>query len=103
MALPLPYPILHHLRDAQENFDALSRQLEQPFDPGTLTLTAIAVTAGGEPPGWLLCDGRAVSRTGYGALFAAVGTRYGSGDGVTTFNLPNFTAAISGVAFLIKT
>ena len=41
------------------------------------------------PAGYLLCDGRAVSRTTYSALFAAIGTIYGSGDGATTFNLPN--------------
>ena len=41
------------------------------------------------PNGYLLCDGRAVSRTTYAALFAAIGTIYGSGDGGTTFNLPN--------------
>lgn len=39
--------------------------------------------------GWLLCDGRAVSRTDYSALFAAIGTTWGEGDGSTTFNLPN--------------
>lgn len=42
------------------------------------------------PDGWLLCNGAAVSRTTYAKLFAAIGTRYGSGDGSTTFNLPNF-------------
>ena len=41
------------------------------------------------PAGWLLCDGSAVSRTTYAALFAAVGTAYGTGDGSTTFNLPD--------------
>lgn len=46
------------------------------------------------PSGWKLCDGTAVSRTGNGAkLFAAIGTAYGSGDGSTTFNLPNYTSA----------
>lgn len=44
------------------------------------------------PTGWLLCDGRAVSRTVYPNLYAAVGTLYGAGDGVTTFNLPNLSA-----------
>lgn len=39
--------------------------------------------------GWLLCNGAAVSRTTYAALFAQVGTRYGAGDGLTTFNLPD--------------
>lgn len=43
------------------------------------------------PAGWLLCDGSAVSRTDYTALFAAIGTLYGTGDGSTTFNLPDFT------------
>lgn len=41
------------------------------------------------PTGFLLCDGRAVSRTTYAALFAAIGTTHGSGDGSTTFNLPD--------------
>ncbi|QIF01907.1 tail fiber protein [Roseimicrobium sp. ORNL1] len=41
------------------------------------------------PTGWLLCYGQAVSRTTYTALFAAVGTTFGSGDGSTTFTLPD--------------
>lgn len=41
------------------------------------------------PTGWLLCNGSAVSRTTYAALFAAIGTAFGTGDGVTTFNVPN--------------
>lgn len=41
------------------------------------------------PTGWLLCDGSAVSRTTYADLFAAIGTAYGSGDGSTTFNVPD--------------
>lgn len=42
------------------------------------------------PSGWLECDGSAVSRTTYAALFAVYGTSYGVGDGSTTFNLPNY-------------
>lgn len=41
------------------------------------------------PNGWLLCDGSAVSRTGYAKLYAVIGTTYGKGNGSTTFNLPN--------------
>jgi microcystin-dependent protein len=41
------------------------------------------------PTGWLVCYGQAVSRTTYAALFTALGTVYGSGDGSTTFNLPD--------------
>lgn len=43
-----------------------------------------------EPVGWLMCDGRAVSRTTFSSLFASIGTAYGVGDGSTTFNLPDF-------------
>lgn len=41
------------------------------------------------PTGFLLCNGAAVSRTTYAKLFAAIGTKWGTGDGSTTFNLPN--------------
>ena len=43
------------------------------------------------PQGWLLCDGSAVSRTEYAALFTVIGTTYGRGNGTSTFNLPNLT------------
>lgn len=43
------------------------------------------------PAGFLVCNGGAISRTTYSALFAVIGTTYGSGDGSTTFNLPNLT------------
>lgn len=55
------------------------------FPPGAVSMHA-ANTA---PSGWLECDGTAVSRTTYAALFAVIGTTWGVGDGVTTFNLPN--------------
>ena len=42
------------------------------------------------PTGYLLCNGSAVSRTTYSALFAVIGTAYGAGDGSTTFTLPDF-------------
>ncbi len=41
------------------------------------------------PAGWLMCDGRAVSRTEYADLFSAIDITFGNGDGVTTFNLPD--------------
>ncbi|WDM91280.1 phage tail protein [Pseudomonas asiatica] len=41
------------------------------------------------PPGWLKRNGAAVSRTAYAALFAAIGTTFGAGDGSTTFNVPD--------------
>ena len=44
---------------------------------------------GAVPDGWLLCNGSQVSRTTYAALFSAIGTRFGAGDGSTTFTLPD--------------
>jgi microcystin-dependent protein len=41
------------------------------------------------PAGWLVCDGQEISRTTYAALFAAIGTTWGAGNGSTTFNAPN--------------
>jgi len=41
------------------------------------------------PTSWLSCDGSAVSRSTYATLFAAIGTTWGSGDGSTTFNVPD--------------
>lgn len=45
--------------------------------------------ASSAPTGWLICDGSAVSRTTYAALYAVIGSTYGAGDGSTTFNLPD--------------
>ena len=41
------------------------------------------------PTGYLLCDGSAISRTIYSRLFNAIGTTYGTGNGSTTFNIPD--------------
>lgn len=46
------------------------------------------------PTGWLLCNGAAISRTTYAALFAAIASAHGSGDGSTTFNLPDYRGRI---------
>jgi len=59
---------------------------DQRWEPGDLKMTARATA----PTGWLMCDGSEVSRATYADLFAAIGTTHGSGNGTTTFNLPNF-------------
>ncbi len=59
--------------------------------PGLAPSGAVMAYAGSSAPdGWLVCDGTAVSRTQYASLFAAVGTAHGSGDGTTTFQLPDY-------------
>lgn len=75
--------------DTASNF-APGSAIASLVPPGTIS--AYAGVVGGAvnpPPGWLLCDGSAVSRTQYAGLFAAIGTGWGSGDGATTFNLPD--------------
>lgn len=78
------------------------------FAPTTVTFTATEVfgsfqggvdagmvidfagAAAQVPAGWILCFGQAISRTTFPLLFAAIGVIWGAGDGVTTFNLPDF-------------
>lgn len=58
--------------------------------PAIMPVGVILAFGGVTPPtGWLLCNGGAVSRTTYPKLFDVIGTFYGSGDGATTFNLPD--------------
>lgn len=73
---------------------------------GTQTTTSLASAPVGTmmdwpvtssyPTGWLRADGSAISRTSYADLFALISTTYGTGDGSTTFNLPNMVSAGSG-------
>lgn len=53
--------------------------------PGEMVMYGGAVA----PTGWLICNGAAVNRNTYAALFAVIGTAFGAGDGTATFNLPN--------------
>jgi len=71
--------------------EALINQLVgQSIDIPIVPPAFIGYTAASSAPGgWLLCRGQAVSRTLYAALFTAIGTTYGEGDGLTTFNIPN--------------
>lgn len=57
---------------------------------GSITMWSTATA----PTDWLLCDGSAVSRTTYATLFGVISTTYGTGDGSTTFNLPNLKGRI---------
>ncbi len=52
----------------------------------------IMYTSATTPKGWLSCDGSAIRRSSYSALFGIIGTTYGVGDGSTTFNLPDLAS-----------
>lgn len=61
-------------------------QMNDLVPPGALMDFAMSAP----PSGWLECDGREVDRTTYAKLFNAIGTVWGAGNGVDTFNLPDF-------------
>lgn len=63
----------------------------EALNPSGAILQFAGATA---PTGYLLCDGSAVSRTTYSGLFTAISTTYGTGDGTTTFNLPNLKGKV---------
>lgn len=71
--------------DVISNVSAVETSLSQAVPSGVVQ----AYLGTSAPTGWLFCDGAAISRTTYSALFSLFGTRYGSGDGSTTFNLPD--------------
>lgn len=54
----------------------------------------IAWITNSAPNKWILCDGRAISRTTYSALYVFIGTTYGAGDGSTTFNVPDYRGRV---------
>lgn len=74
----------------ESNVSVLDTKIQQAVPAGVIMQWA-GLSA---PTGFLLCDGAAISRTTYAGLFAALGTTYGAGDGVTTFNLPNLKGKV---------
>ena len=71
------------------NGSAVTSSVDYKITNNTPTGVVNMWMAGLAPTGWLLCDGTAISRTTYSALFGVLGVTYGVGDGSTTFNLPN--------------
>ena len=76
----------------EENGDVSDAFLENMADKmtpvGTILLWSSATLPSAK---YLLCNGQAISRTTYASLFARIGVVFGSGNGSTTFNLPNLT------------
>ena len=73
------------------DFDGANLTGIEGIPTGTITPWSQATP----PTGFLECDGAAVSRSTYAALFAVVSTTYGAGDGSTTFNLPDLTDKVA--------
>lgn len=93
--LGLPDATRVNLRDALRNSggtgaDPLATVSQVAFPVGAL----LAWTTVAAPVGFLLCDGLAVSRATYAALFAVIGETYGVGDGSTTFNVPDLRGRV---------
>ena len=81
--------------------DNIERAINAQVSGDTLPIgTLLPFTSTTTPANWLLCDGREVSRSTYSQLFNVIGIKYGSGDGSTTFTLPNL---IDKVAWGAKT
>ena len=66
---------------------ALNKLQQQVGDSMTGMVSGFAMATA--PAGWLKCNGAVVSRTTFASLFARIGTVFGAGDGVTTFNVPD--------------
>lgn len=90
-----------YLLDPTVGPDAVLTQLKATVDSMTSTgadsipvgfVSAFPVS--GNVSGWLLCNGAAVSRETYAALFALIGVSFGSGDNLTTFNLPDLSGKL---------
>lgn len=71
---------------SRTNLDVFSKAETRQMAPSGLVAYFARSTA---PAGWLKANGAAISRTAYADLFAAIGTTFGAGDGVNTFNLPD--------------
>lgn len=72
------------------NGTAIVLATSQAFPPGGIIQFGGAIA----PTGWVLCDGSAISRSTYSALFGIIGGFYGVGDGTTTFNVPDLRQRI---------
>lgn len=76
--------------DINANFATLKTTIEGINAGSVPEGSVIAYGGTTAPTGWLLCNGQTVSRSTYSALYAVIGTNFGSGDGSTTFHLPDF-------------
>jgi microcystin-dependent protein len=98
MALKLPDPYIPDALDVQDGWVSIQRNFERIVEELRASApTGVIAAFGGStaPVGWLLCNGQAVNRTTYADLFTAIGTTYGTGDGSTTFNVPDLRGRVA--------
>jgi microcystin-dependent protein len=81
-------------KDWYQFFADLLRDVQSRLSTATMAGVVVPFAGTTEPAGWLFCYGQAVSRTTYAALFSAISTTYGTGDGSTTFNLPDLRGRV---------
>jgi microcystin-dependent protein len=94
----LPYPQLSDTPNPPRDIEALAERLDAVIKSIVTSYIPIGCLqmwgpSGAAPPGWLLCDGSEITRDlpsgPHAALFNAIGTTYGPGNGSSTFNLPD--------------
>lgn len=74
----------------ERRLSSLERNAEVTDAPGIVPGMIMMMATATAPAGWLLCDGRAVSRSDYSRLYGKIGVQFGAGNGTSTFNLPDF-------------
>lgn len=90
-----PYTVVNYIISTGKSADARPMTISETTAQSSAVAGMVYPFAGeGDPEGFLLCDGSEYSRTDYAKLFDAIGTTYGSGDGSTTFNVPNLESRV---------
>ena len=98
VALKSPASVSSNVTFTLPGADGSNGQMLQTNGSGALSFTTVQGVPSGSvfcmavatvPSGYLECNGAAVSRTTYSVLFAVIGTAYGTGNGSSTFNLPD--------------
>lgn len=80
--------VIEYLKNNKDKLDLDKHELYNP--PGVIC----QFVSSSIPEGWLLCNGQAVSRSTYAALYGVIGDTYGPGDETTTFNLPDLQGKV---------
>ena len=75
------------ISDMKSDIQDIRNEIDLMHPVGSISI--IVSTTVADPTKWKICDGSAISRTTYATLFALIGTSFGSGDGSTTFNIPD--------------